>query len=679
MDYRFVDLVDVPTFQAMLQSFYEATGILHGLVDEEGNVLSASGWQEACTEFHRKNPCSNQRCLESNLAIAEHLGAGPYAGGKCRNGLMDYAAPIVIEDRQLATLYFGQFLCEPPDLDYFRRQAAECGFEEDAYLAAIRKLPVIAEERVEPIMAFYSQLAQMLAQSGLDRLRQREAEERLADLNHQLEVRIEERTAELAARNRELAVESAEHQQTASALRDSQSQLQAILDSSSIGIGWSRGGKVEYLNRKFTEMFGYTLEDIPTVDAWYQHAYPDDNFREEMVVPWLRATELARRAGNEPPTLEAPIVCKNGQIRYAIVSMAWVGERRLVNFSDITERWLSERRDQARNAILELIAKDASLEQTLTALVHSIEAEDRSMLCSVVLLDDEGRRVRASVAPSLPGFYNEAMIGLEIGNGVGSCGTAAYTRKRVIVEDIDRHPYWDGGRAFAQRAGLASCWSEPILSPKGQVFGTFAIYHHQKKSPTTADLLRITRAANLASIAIERHQTQKELERQANTDFLTGLANRRRFLEQAAFSLAHAKRYREPFSLLMVDLDHFKAVNDTYGHQTGDLVLKQVANILRAAVREVDLVGRFGGEEFGVMLPNTQEAQALQAAERLRAAVAAATMASETGQPFNVTLSVGIATLAGTPTDIGTLLQQADHGLYAAKEGGRNRVCAGKR
>jgi diguanylate cyclase (GGDEF)-like protein/PAS domain S-box-containing protein len=678
MKYHFTDLVDIEAFQSMLTAFYEATGILHGLVDNEGNIISGCGWQDACTQFHRVHPETCRRCQESNLEMAEHLQDRGYAGGLCRNGLMDYATPIVIDGQQLATLYFGQCLHEPPNLEFFLAQARQYGFDEDAYLAAIRKLPIIPEENVRPIMAFYTQLAQMLAEAGLNRQREREAEDRLALLNRDLEHRIEERTTELAARNAELAAESLGHQQVAKALSESEARLQAILELSPVGIGWSRDGKIEYVNRKFTEMFGYRLEDIPTLDRWYQLAYPDETFRSDVLVPWTIEVEAARRAGTNPPALEAPVACKDGSVCYVIISLAWSGDRRLTNFSDITERWHAEQREQARNAILELIAKDASLTQTLSALVSSIEAEDRRMLCSIVLLDDEGRHLQTTIAPSLPAFYSEAISGLEIGLGVGSCGTAAFTRQRVVVDDIQTHPYWAPYKAIAQQAGLGACWSEPILSPKGEVLGTFAIYHHEPCMPTQEDLLRIARAANLASIAIERHRVQHELERQANTDFLTGLTNRRHFIDRAAQALTQARRNRDGFSMLMLDIDHFKAINDTHGHQSGDLVLQQVARALQSAVRGIDLVARIGGEEFAVMLPNTDEENAVLAAERLRLAVAGSELHAEGGAPLQVTLSIGVASTschANRPLGIDTLLQEADRALYAAKKQGRNRVC----
>lgn len=675
MDYRFTDLVDIDAFRSMLKSFYEATGILHGLVDADNNIISAIGWQEACTDFHRINPCSNARCLESNCYLAEHLGEASFVGYACKNGLMDYATPIVIDGRQLATLYFGQLLHEPPDMAFFRRQAQECGFDEENYLAAIRKVPIISRERIEPIMAFYVQLAQMLARSGLDRLREREAEQRLADLNRDLAQRVGERTAELAAKNNLLTAEVIERRRTEEALRNSQAQLQAILDSSPIGIGWSDvGGRVKYINQKFTELFGYSMDDIPTVEHWYRLAYPNETFRNEVVANWARRVAAAREAGAKAPALEAPIVCKNGTVRHVIISVSWVGEHRLVNFSDINDRWLAEQRDHARNSTLELIATGASLPQILNAIVRNVEAEDHSKICSILLLDRDGRHLRVGAAPGLPDFYNQAIDGVEIGDGVGSCGTAAYRMKRVVVPDINHHPYWQNFKELANQAELASCWSEPILSSKSRLLGTFAIYHRQPCTPDENDLQLIGYAANLASIAIEHHQADEELERQAHTDFLTELANRRYFMELAEAELARALRYHQSFALIMFDIDHFKKVNDNHGHKTGDMVLQKLATILLHTLRAVDISGRLGGEEFAIILPETSAAEAWEAAERLRLAVADTGMQSEAGAFLRITISIGVAILGDVAVDIETLLKRADEALYVAKNNGRNQV-----
>jgi diguanylate cyclase (GGDEF)-like protein/PAS domain S-box-containing protein len=675
MNYRFTDLVDIDDFHEMLTSLHQATGILHWLVDAENNVISSIGWQEACADFHRTNPFGNQRCEESSRCLAQELGGEGFVGGMCSNGLMDYATPIIIEGKQMATLYFGQVLHEPPDMDFFRCQARECGFEEEAYLEAIRKVPVIPRERVKPIMAFFSQLAQMLARSGLDRMREYETEQQLAKFNQDLSQRVKERTKELVEKNRQLATDIAKRRQAEVALRDSRAQLQAILDSSPIGIGWSRHGKVEYVNRKFTELFGYRLEEIPTLKRLNQLAFPDETVRKEVVNRWSVEVMAAKHAGIAAPVLEAPVVCKDGTLRYGMISVTWVGGRRLVNFSDITDRWQADQRNHARNTILELIATGASLTLILNALVRSVEVEDNAMLCSILLLDEDGEHLRVGAAPSLPEFYNQAIDGLAIGEGVGSCGTSAYTRQRVVVVDIQTHPHWAAFRDLAARAGLAACWSEPIFSSKGRLLGTFAIYNKAPMAPSEDNLTLIGQAANLASIAIEHHQVLDELEHQAFTDSLTGLANRRNFMDSAEIELARARRFGNTNAVLLLDIDHFKAVNDKYGHKAGDTALEALADTLRNRLREVDIIGRIGGEEFAVLLPETDMKMASQAAERLRQAVEEREITVGNNLPLHLTVSIGIASPAKPSEKIEEILRLADSALYAAKNSGRNCVC----
>ena len=157
-----------------------------------------------------------------------------------------------------------------------------------------------------------------------------------------------------------------------------------------------------------------------------------------------------------------------------------------------------------RSEILELLADDVPLAKVLEAIVRGVEEINQTMLCSILLLDSKRMHLGNGIAPSLPGFYNAAIEGLEIGMGVGSCGTAAFTGERVIVEDIATHPYWASFKELATSAGLGACWSQPVISSSNQVLGTFAIYHHEARSPDDHEIATIEQAANLASIAIDK-------------------------------------------------------------------------------------------------------------------------------------------------------------------------------
>ena len=172
----------------------------------------------------------------------------------------------------------------------------------------------------------------------------------------------------------------------------------------------------------------------------------------------------------------------------------------------------------------------------------------------------------------------------------------------------------------------------------------------------------------------ERKKLERELEHQARTDFLTGIPNRRHFLDLADLELARARRYGRPFSMLMLDLDRFKNINDRYGHRVGDLTLQKVVEVCGQILREVDVVGRLGGEEFGIILPETDAEQALQVADRVRQAVAIASVALPKGGSVGITTSIGVATYSEADPDVDAVLNRADRALYQAKRSGRDRV-----
>jgi diguanylate cyclase (GGDEF)-like protein len=170
--------------------------------------------------------------------------------------------------------------------------------------------------------------------------------------------------------------------------------------------------------------------------------------------------------------------------------------------------------------------------------------------------------------------------------------------------------------------------------------------------------------------------SERQLFRIATTDPLTGIFNRRHFMALLAREAQRTARYATTFSVLMLDIDHFKRINDTYGHAIGDEAIKAMAGAASKHLRPTDMIGRFGGEEFVVMLPHTDEAGAVVAAERIRESVGKVVVPAGT-QDVRFTVSIGAATC--TPkASVDQLLECADKALYAAKSGGRNQVCVGR-
>jgi len=182
------------------------------------------------------------------------------------------------------------------------------------------------------------------------------------------------------------------------------------------------------------------------------------------------------------------------------------------------------------------------------------------------------------------------------------------------------------------------------------------------------------------ALAIINRNLQEEIERkdqaqtEARTDFLTGLFNRRHFFELAQREMDRSARYRQPFTLLMIDIDHFKSINDSWGHGFGDEALRTVAWVLRDTLRSVDIFGRTGGEEFAAVIVESGEAEAVEIAHRVRAAVEASPLTTPDGTTVQVTVSIGITHLRGREIGFDSVMNEADQAMYAAKKTGRNRI-----
>jgi diguanylate cyclase (GGDEF)-like protein len=216
----------------------------------------------------------------------------------------------------------------------------------------------------------------------------------------------------------------------------------------------------------------------------------------------------------------------------------------------------------------------------------------------------------------------------------------------------------------------------PLLV-KDQVTGTFTVAAQRAGAFPSDRREMLGVIANQVAISMQNGRMYEVLEEQATTDGLTGLVNHRTFQERFSTMLGRAERHEFPVSLLLTDIDHFKKINDTYGHPTGDEVLRRVAAILKASARKIDIGARYGGEEFAIVLESTDREGARQLAERIRQEIEQQTFPSAKGN-FKATLSIGVASYPDDAREKADIIARADQALYAAKHGGRNRtVCFG--
>jgi diguanylate cyclase (GGDEF)-like protein len=319
-----------------------------------------------------------------------------------------------------------------------------------------------------------------------------------------------------------------------------------------------------------------------------------------------------------------------------------------------------------------LMAREAPLADVLGELVRGIESQSDGMFGSVLLLDSEGMTLEHGAAPSLPAAYMAAIDGASIGRDAGSCGSAAHSGREVFVSDIASDPRWHDYRGVALDNDLRACWSVPVLSAGGAVLGTFALYYGAPRSPTPSEVQLIRQASRLAAIAIERHRAHEQLKWLASHDTLTGLANRALLMDGLADALARCTRLPEEdvdqVAVLFCDLDRFKLVNDSMGHEAGDWMLGEVARLLAASVRPGDTVARFGGDEFVVVAEGVTSSSAAALAERLHAALAPPLLRDHS-EEHSVSATIGVA-LAGGGASAAEAIRCANSALYEAKRKG---------
>jgi diguanylate cyclase (GGDEF)-like protein len=206
-----------------------------------------------------------------------------------------------------------------------------------------------------------------------------------------------------------------------------------------------------------------------------------------------------------------------------------------------------------------------------------------------------------------------------------------------------------------------------------RVIGVVLFSSVRENAFSTYDRHVLSIMCNHVATSIAEAQAHALVEKMAVTDGLTGIFNHRRFQERLAEEVARVARHPEPFSLLLIDIDFFKKINDTYGHPAGDAVIKLVTKTLVKMVRKVDIVARYGGEEFVILLLKSDSAQAFQMAERIRKAIEATSIDWQ-GKKISATVSIGVAAQPEDATKREDLIAYADRALYASKKGGRNRT-----
>ena len=550
--------------------------------------------------------------------------------------------------------------------------------------------------------------------------------------------------------------------------------------------------QTKWVSDNIVRIFGFTVEQAMQPDWWQTHLFPADK---EMVI-----ANQAQLMAEGHLIHEYRFICADKRIVWLRDELKLIGDAKgqpleiIGAWQDVSEHKRVDAVRQARQSALDSIVANQSLSMILQDIACRVEAIYPDMRISILLLDPQTGQLKHGAAPSLPDFYNAAVDGLVPGEGVGSCGTAAWSGKPVIVADIEHHPYWADYLDFTRKVGVRACWSIPYKDEAGQVLGTFAIYYDLPREPTFDELELIDEFAAITALAVQkvraaeslrqaaavfettregilitdlqphivavnrayseitgfseaevlgknpsfiksgRHdavfyqalwsrlvetghwqgeiwnrrkngefypqwltintvndergqpyqyvgvfsditkikQSEARLEHLAHYDPLTNLPNRLLVQSRLHHALERAERHGHKVAVLYLDLDHFKTVNDSLGHPSGDELLSLLANRLGYRLREEDTLARLGGDEFLLVLEHIEQPEVAATVAQTMIELLTPSFRLSNGQEIYLGISIGISLFPDDASDVTELIQHADMAMYLAKQEGRN-------
>ena len=411
-------------------------------------------------------------------------------------------------------------------------------------------------------------------------------------------------------------------------LQHNQNHLEFLLNEIPIGLVLvDEQQRMHFRNKRFVELFGYTQDDVLTLDEWRKQAYPDDDYRTQVIETWNEAVGRSVREGTEIPAMEYDVTCKNGDVRTIEFSGITFDGRFLATLIDLTER------KQAQD----------SLYLYANAFEHSGEA---------MIITDANNRIQVAN----PAFYQ--LTGYSLEDVIGenprflSAGRTPPETYQEMWAALNQTGFWQGEMWDRDKSGT--------IHPK---WAAISVIRDQ-------DGLLTHHIASYTDIS-DRKAAEERIYRLAHHDPLTGLLNRFSLESRLEQSLMTARREGKKVAVMFIDLDRFKVINDTLGHHVGDDLLVEVAHRLKECVRESDIVARQGGDEFVVVVTGMDDPST--------AATVAAKISRNLAAPYVVgthdlysTPSIGISLYPTDGADVDELMKNADTAMYHAKDLGRN-------
>jgi len=459
-------------------------------------------------------------------------------------------------------------------------------------------------------------------------------------------------------------------------LRESEARYRGVVDDQTeLVCRYTPDATVTFANRAFAEFFGCDSDNLAGVKL--------TDLRPAAERGRVLERLASRTADDDVISHVEREVALDGSLRwYQWTDRAFFdADGRVVEHQsvghDITEQRRAAEFATRQAQILEQIARGVPLEESLQTIAGALEGHFPRFSCAIMLLDPETSKLRVGAAPTLAPRFLESLEGTPVAADSPSCGAAAFVREPVYVRDVTTDDRWSSHCVTAREHGIHAAWSIPIVaSDGGAVLGTLDVFAAEPRLPDDEHRQIFFLLAQLASIAIEREAFEDALAHQSMHDSLTGLPNRLLFVDRLHQSIARCQRTKASVGVVFLDLDRFKNINDSLGHDAGDELLVAVARKLQSVIRPGDTVARFGGDEFTVLCEDlsyeTARDVAVEISERLLATVIHPMVVRDT--EMFVGASVGIALASSGEESAEEMLRDADAAMHHAKESGRGRV-----
>jgi diguanylate cyclase (GGDEF)-like protein len=315
--------------------------------------------------------------------------------------------------------------------------------------------------------------------------------------------------------------------------------------------------------------------------------------------------------------------------------------------------------------ILECVIIGSEHQQSLDKLCQAAEGIVENAVASVMLLNSH----KVLFVRAAPNIIEEAIAqlnGMVPAENNGSCGTAVYSGEPQYVANTSTDRRWQDLSQFAHDFHIQACWSIPIKNAEGSIIGSFALSSFEERAPSAFQKLLLETIGSLASLIIAKEQSDLALINAAHTDYLTRLANRVCFEQRINKEIIKANKKNQKFGIIFFDLNNFKQINDTYGHQTGDEVLCCLAKRMNRRIRTSDLLARFGGDEFVMLIADAKNADAVKHAvndilETIQQPIILKNI------EYRISSSAGISLYPDDGKTLKTLLRKADQAMYIVK------------